>query len=178
MSATSPLLGRCKSCDYVLFSTRENVQVAESFKDVKKDQAYAIPNTGVFGRCGTFGHKAFKLKAVKGTYSKDHKCDARCLNAKGNDCTCSCGGANHGKGHAVEVIVAAVKIVREDEAASEAQEKFLRSLLNERVLPDRDAQTGEQRRHVAETKLDQGLFTKRQASKTIEWLLTLPKKEN
>lgn len=27
-----------------------------------------------------------------------HKCDARCLNAKGHSCECSCGGANHGKG--------------------------------------------------------------------------------
>lgn len=25
-----------------------------------------------------------------------HKCDARCLNAKGRSCECSCGGANHG----------------------------------------------------------------------------------
>lgn len=27
-----------------------------------------------------------------------HKCDARCRNAKGHDCQCSCGGANHGAG--------------------------------------------------------------------------------
>lgn len=27
-----------------------------------------------------------------------HKCDARCMNAKGHNCECSCGGANHGKG--------------------------------------------------------------------------------
>lgn len=26
-----------------------------------------------------------------------HKCDARCQNAKGHTCECSCGGANHGK---------------------------------------------------------------------------------
>ncbi len=25
-----------------------------------------------------------------------HKCDARCTNAKGHNCECSCGGANHG----------------------------------------------------------------------------------
>ena len=25
-----------------------------------------------------------------------HKCDARCLNAKGGNCDCSCGGKNHG----------------------------------------------------------------------------------
>jgi len=27
-----------------------------------------------------------------------HKCDARCMNAKGTSCECSCGGANHGAG--------------------------------------------------------------------------------
>jgi hypothetical protein len=33
---------------------------------------------------------------VKGTYSESHKCDARCMNAKGQDCECSCAGASHG----------------------------------------------------------------------------------
>lgn len=27
-----------------------------------------------------------------------HKCDARCRNAKGHNCECSCGGKNHGAG--------------------------------------------------------------------------------
>jgi hypothetical protein len=27
-----------------------------------------------------------------------HKCDGRCLHAKGRTCECSCGGANHGAG--------------------------------------------------------------------------------
>ena len=27
------------------------------------------------------------------------RCDARCYMAKGNDCTCLCGGKNHGVGH-------------------------------------------------------------------------------
>ena len=40
-------------------------------------------------------------KRVKGTYSADVPCDARCTNAKGHLCTCSCGGANHGAGASV-----------------------------------------------------------------------------
>lgn len=40
-------------------------------------------------------------KRVKGTYSADVPCDARCTNAKGHLCTCSCGGANHGAGVSV-----------------------------------------------------------------------------
>lgn len=29
----------------------------------------------------------------------DHKCDPRCTGAKGPNCSCACGGANHGAGH-------------------------------------------------------------------------------
>ncbi len=29
----------------------------------------------------------------------NHKCDARCMNAKGSNCECSCGGDNHGAGN-------------------------------------------------------------------------------
>jgi len=28
-----------------------------------------------------------------------HKCDARCVNAKGHSCECSCGGQFHGSGN-------------------------------------------------------------------------------
>lgn len=30
-----------------------------------------------------------------------HVCDARCQNARGHICECSCGGLNHGRGSAV-----------------------------------------------------------------------------
>jgi hypothetical protein len=99
--APKPLLGRCKDCDYALFAT-EIVQ-ADDFSAVKGDgRAYRV-NNGTFGRCPN-RHRFFAMKTVKGTYSKDHKCDSRCLNAKGHDCTCSCGGANHGRGYAVTVV--------------------------------------------------------------------------
>lgn len=35
---------------------------------------------------------------VRGTFANHKRCDARCTNAKGHTCECSCGGANHGKG--------------------------------------------------------------------------------
>ena len=38
--------------------------------------------------------------AVKGSYS-DKKCDARCTGAKGHNCECQCGGANHGADHMI-----------------------------------------------------------------------------
>jgi hypothetical protein len=36
---------------------------------------------------------------IRGQFSAAHRCDARCIYAKGPDCECSCGGANHGAGH-------------------------------------------------------------------------------
>ncbi len=102
----APLLGRCKDCDFALFATRDNVTDVDDFKGVTQSgRAYRVGNNGHFARCDK-RHKVFVLKSVKGTYSPDHKCDSRCLNAKGNNCTCSCGGANHGAGHVVTTHVA------------------------------------------------------------------------
>ena len=35
-------------------------------------------------------------KPIKGRFNADVPCDGRCTRAKGSDCECSCGGANHG----------------------------------------------------------------------------------
>lgn len=102
-------LGRCKEdgCDYVIFATGEDVQAAESFRDVQAGRGvYRVGNNGCFARCAN-RHRVFACKLVKGTYSKDHACDSRCLNARGWSCTCSCGGANHGRGHVATVVQAA-----------------------------------------------------------------------
>jgi hypothetical protein len=107
MTDSAPLLGRCKDCDYALFTAANDVRQADNAQ--AGGPAVNIGNGQIMGRC-TNGHRWFPLKAVKGTYSKDHKCDSRCLNAKGHDCTCSCGGANHGRGHAVTVVVASEQV--------------------------------------------------------------------
>jgi hypothetical protein len=44
------------------------------------------------------GRRLARFVAYNPNGSK-HKCDSRCLNAKGGNCECSCGGANHGAGH-------------------------------------------------------------------------------
>lgn len=99
-------LGRCEGdCDFVLFATPEDIRSIETFRDIKPGTAGRRPEGTVFGRCPT-NHKVFRLKRVQGTYSAVHKCDSRCLNAKGHSCTCSCGGVNHGRGHAGAVVQA------------------------------------------------------------------------
>lgn len=44
--------------------------------------------------------------SVAGTYVPEIKCDARCQNAKGHKCECSCGGKNHGAGISVRLVPA------------------------------------------------------------------------
>lgn len=47
-------------------------------------------------------HKiSLSFRQVQGRISDRHICDSRCFYAKGHDCECSCGGANHGKGYAI-----------------------------------------------------------------------------
>lgn len=46
-------------------------------------------------KCGRHGTP----NVVVGTLNEAHKCDARCTSAKGGDCECACGGANHGINH-------------------------------------------------------------------------------
>lgn len=39
---------------------------------------------------------AVRLRRLNGKHNPDHVCDARCTNARGSNCECSCAGANHG----------------------------------------------------------------------------------
>lgn len=178
---SAPLLGRCKEkgCDHALFLGSDSDAIdVDNFREVKAGtRAYRVGNNGFFSRCPN-SHKFFPLKRIEGTFSKDHKCDARCLNAKGHKCTCSCGGANHGRGYAVEVhdaINPCAEIVTD--TLTDKQADFMRSLLNEREIPDSVGRAGNERREVALKMLDVKGFTKAQASATIKWLLELPKKE-
>lgn len=99
----SPYLGRCKDCDYALFTAAEDVREADNA--VAGGPAVNIGNGQVMGRCPS-RHRWFNLKRIDGTYSEVHECDSRCLNARGWKCTCSCGGMNHGRGHVANVVQA------------------------------------------------------------------------
>ncbi len=51
------------------------------------------------GLCPTC-HRAMKHGKLVAHLAPEHKCDARCTGARGPNCECSCGGANHGAGWA------------------------------------------------------------------------------
>lgn len=42
------------------------------------------------------GHHTQGIQRIQGV-TTDHTCDARCTSARGHQCECSCGGANHGR---------------------------------------------------------------------------------
>lgn len=41
-----------------------------------------------------------KFDQLAGTFNPEKVCDGRCMGAVGPACDCSCGGENHGAGHA------------------------------------------------------------------------------
>lgn len=49
--------------------------------------------------CPVCGSTRVNVNLVKGTYIADKTCGARCMNAVGPDCECSCAGENHGANH-------------------------------------------------------------------------------
>lgn len=160
MTEHAPLLGRCKECDFALFATRDQIRDVADWRGVGVELPYRVAGiSGIFARCPK-RHKVFPLKTIKGTYSADHKCDSRCLNAKGHSCTCSCGGMNHGRGYAVVIHEAG-----SEEPATEKQLEFIAKLIEERAL------TVEQTENAL--KIMNGL-TKSKASAWIERLLELP----
>jgi hypothetical protein len=101
---SKPFLGRCKECDYAVFAAAEDIAKVEDLRQVTAGGAATMVqgHYGVLARCPD-NHRVFPLKRIEGTFSEDFKCDSRCLNAKARKCTCSCGGMNHGRGHAVQI---------------------------------------------------------------------------
>lgn len=47
-------------------------------------------------KCPTHPNAYLESATVQGTHSDAQKCDPRCTSAIGPDCSCQCGGANHG----------------------------------------------------------------------------------
>lgn len=54
------------------------------------------------GICCTHHRVSLRWKLINGVVSDKHVCDARCINAIGPNCECSCGGKNHGAGYSGE----------------------------------------------------------------------------
>ena len=97
-------LGRCATCKFahrVDVTTKRVQWVTDAgrpggFKSIETPGVEDW-NGRLFTRCICGG--SVELKGIRG-FASTKKCDARCLNAVGPDCECSCVGANHGANHA------------------------------------------------------------------------------
>jgi hypothetical protein len=99
-------IGKCHACKQV------------SRRDYTASQEQRVGH-GVFARTATiFGREvngrfvragadfccprckqhAWEGRTLEGQHNAKVRCDARCMGAKGHQCECACGGANHGAG--------------------------------------------------------------------------------
>lgn len=66
--------------------------------DQRYERAYVAAMRAVGWVCETH-QRFFELAEVKGVFNADKTCNARCTNAVGADCECSCAGQQHGAAH-------------------------------------------------------------------------------
>jgi len=93
-------LGRC-FCGYALRCEPEDAEQVQRYGEMRDSGVPYRMGAQYYVRCPE-RHKPFKLYLMQGEYSEDFQCDARCENAKGHVCKCSCGGMNHGMAYAVQ----------------------------------------------------------------------------
>lgn len=101
VQTTSTYIGKCKKCRTSLRVDYDAIQdlTPDQYKarDFDTTGAFMIYRVQPFGYCEE--HGPFVIKFLKGRYSPERQCDARCMGATGPSCDCSCGGANHGANH-------------------------------------------------------------------------------
>lgn len=126
---TVHFLGRCQ-CGYALRTEEGSAQTVERYRDMETPSLPYRMGAQYYVRCPE-GHKPFKLYRVEGEYSEAFQCDARCENAKGHTCKCSCGGINHGKAYAVADVVhvenvgAAIANIQQDHEEQAAEGRMI-----------------------------------------------------
>jgi len=79
-------------------TTGEKVLIDQNTgRSYDRSRAYILNGIRVCARCEE--HGIYRLNLLRGRTVETIKCDARCMNATGANCDCSCGGANHGANH-------------------------------------------------------------------------------
>jgi hypothetical protein len=71
-----------------------NASMFDSFAGKRVYEYGGDTEKGLCPSCG----RAMDYGILAGRVNPDHKCNGVCVNARGPQCDCSCGGANHGKG--------------------------------------------------------------------------------
>jgi len=86
-------------------TSMDNKQFSASFPGVRgrKYDGYSMlvgfdAEADISDRMRRIGAKPVTRVIYRKSNPSNHKCDARCRNAKGHNCECSCGGQFHGAG--------------------------------------------------------------------------------
>ncbi len=100
---TKRIIYTCQSCrhvfayDYLIVEAGHGIPAGTYRQD--NVRFLVVPEQDM-RHCPKCNFRLCKPAEVVGKHS--HKpCDERCMDAKNATCTCSCGGANHGKAHLI-----------------------------------------------------------------------------
>ncbi len=83
-------IGRCKVKGCKFAKQVINTEIIDGW-NIKKNYPQAI-------ECPEHKRPVY-FEPVNYKHKEGHKCDARCMNARGPNCECSCGGENHGSSY-------------------------------------------------------------------------------
>lgn len=99
MSQQLTWVGKCRPCNMGI-AVQSDVEMRRVFGQSRPFHPTTFEPLGDKRRvaCHRCGH-AVILKSVAGTYNPNRPCDPRCTNATGPDCSCACGGSNHGSAY-------------------------------------------------------------------------------
>jgi len=93
-------IAKCKACGVATSALSRDQDYRRSKDDTKRSTpVYTHANGSIVLDCRACGLPRH-AKAVRGTFSRVHVCNAKCLASTGPACECSCGGKNHGASHA------------------------------------------------------------------------------
>lgn len=108
---------------------------------VDRDTAHEAYTRTITATCTGCGAQAV-LHALKGIYNGSEPCDGACMSAIGPNCSCSCGGDNHGAGFISPVGFRAQWVTEADArriAAAKAREATKRQAEQDRLRAAREA---------------------------------------
>lgn len=85
-------LGKCRKCRTAFTQFVRPGAEREAFNWYREDGSPVTEATICCGRAVVFDE-------IKGTFNTNVVCSTKCWLGKSIDCSCECGGANHGKAH-------------------------------------------------------------------------------
>lgn len=92
-------IAKCKACGCVTSGLSAGQHCRMTKENPRREGAvYTHGNGSLILDCRKCGQPKY-AKSVRGSFSADHVCSAKCMASTGTSCECSCSGRNHGAAH-------------------------------------------------------------------------------